>query len=70
MNFYIEFLTFWVLSIMGAFIKEDLSSNLYDIADWSLVVLIYSIVIVPAIVNLITTIRDIILYFKRRCRKI
>jgi hypothetical protein len=64
MNFYIEFLTFLILSIIGAFIRQDLSSDLYALADWSLVVLIYSIIIVPAIVNLIISIKDLILYFK------
>ena len=69
MNFYLEFVTFLILSIIGAFIKEDLSTNLYDFADLTLVVLIYSIIIVPAIVNLIISIKDLILYFKRRSRR-
>jgi hypothetical protein len=69
MNFYIEFLTFLILSIIGAFIKEDLSSDLYELADWSLVVLIYSIIMVPASVNLIISIKDLILYFKTRSQR-
>ncbi len=64
MSIYIEFITFLILSIIAAFIKEDLSSDLHKIADWCLVILIYSSIMVPALFNLVISIKDLIIYFK------
>ncbi len=61
MNFYIELITFWIFSIIGAFIKEDLSRDLYDLAEWSLIILIYSSIMIPALVNISISIKDLII---------
>jgi hypothetical protein len=61
MNVYIELITFWIFSIIGAFIKEDLSRDLYDLAEWSLIILIYSIIMIPALVNISISIKDLII---------
>jgi hypothetical protein len=66
MNLYIEFITFLILSIIGTFIKEDLSNDLYDIAEWSLIILIYSSIMLPALVNIVISIRNLIIYFKSK----
>lgn len=69
MNLYIEFVIFLILSIIGAFIYEDLPTQLYDITEWSLVVLIYSSIMIPALVNLIISGKDLVLFIKARCVK-
>ena len=66
MNVYIELITFWIFSIIGAFIKEDLSRDLYDLAEWSLIILIYSIIMIPALVNISISIKDLIIFTKSR----
>jgi hypothetical protein len=68
MNFYIEFITFCIFSIIGAFIKEDLSGDSYNIAEWSLIILIYSSIVLPAVVNIVISIKDLIIYFKERSK--
>jgi hypothetical protein len=64
MNLYIEFVVFLIFSIIGAFIYEDLPTQLYDIAEWSLVVLIYCSIMIPALVNLILSSKDLLVFIK------
>jgi hypothetical protein len=45
MNLYV----FLILSIIGAFIYEDLPTHLYDITERSLFVLIYCSIMIPAL---------------------
>ncbi len=66
MNLYIEFVVFLMLSIIGAFIYEDLPTHLYDITEWSLVVLIYGSIMIPALVNLILLMKDLLVFIKAR----
>lgn len=61
MNLYIEFNTFLILSLMGAYIYEDLSDILYGLAEWALVILIYMSIIMPTLVNTIILIKNFIL---------
>jgi hypothetical protein len=66
MNLYIEFVVFLILSIIGAFIYEDLPTHLYDITEWSLVVLIYCSIMIPALVNLTLSIKGLLVFIKAR----
>jgi hypothetical protein len=65
MNLYIELNTFLILSAVGAFIYEDLPTYLYDMMEWTLVVLIYMSIMVPALLNIAALIYRIIL----KCRR-
>ena len=66
MNLYIEIVVFLILSIIGAFIYEDLPTQLYDMTEWSLIVLIYGSIMIPALVNLISSIKDRLAFIKAR----
>ena len=66
MNLYIELVVFLILSIIGAFIYEDLPTHLYDMTEWSLIVLICCSIMIPALVNLILSIKDSLVYIKSR----
>ncbi len=66
MNLYIEIAVFLILSIIGAFIYEDLPTHLYDMTEWSLIVLICCSIMIPALVNLILSIKDSLVYIKSR----
>jgi hypothetical protein len=46
-KFYIEIVNAIIQFIIGLFLKEGLPSDLYEIADWSLVIMTYSILILP-----------------------
>jgi hypothetical protein len=65
MNLCIEVNTFLILSVIGAFIYEDLPTSLYDTVEWTLVVLIYMIVMVPTLVNIVLLIHNIIMKIRR-----
>ncbi len=65
MNSYIEVNTFLILSVIGAFIHEDLPTSLYDTIEWILVFLIYMIVMVPTLVNIVLLIHNIIMKIRR-----
>jgi hypothetical protein len=69
MNLYIEVNTFLILSVIGAFIYEDLPTSLYDTIEWTLVVLIYMIVMVPTLVNIVLLIHNIIMKTRRPNRE-
>jgi hypothetical protein len=69
MSLYIEFITFLILSIIVSFTYEDLASDLYDIAEWSIIILIYLSIMVPNLVNLVITIKYFIDWLKVRYRK-
>jgi cellulose synthase/poly-beta-1,6-N-acetylglucosamine synthase-like glycosyltransferase len=69
MNLYIEVNTFLILSVIGAFIYEDLPTSLYDTIEWTLVVLIYMIVMVPTLVNIVLLIHNIIMKIRRHNRE-
>jgi len=60
MNLYIEVNTFLILTVIVAFIYEDLPESLYDTIEWILVILIYMSIIVPALVNISILIYKII----------
>jgi hypothetical protein len=66
MNLYKEFVVFLIIYIIGAYIYEDLPTHLYNITEWSLVVLIYGSIIIPALVNLILSIKDLLVFIKAR----
>lgn len=66
MNFYIEFNTFCILSSFGAFIYEDLPRDLYSVTEVIVIILIYLIIMIPAIVDIGIFIKKFILYIKRR----
>jgi hypothetical protein len=65
MNLYIEANTFLILSVIGAFIYEDMPNSLYDALEWMLVILIYASIMVPALVNLLLLIYKIIMKFRQ-----
>ncbi len=56
--------TFMILSVVGVFIKEDLYSGLYSIADWGLIIFVYLSIMVPALVNILLLIRSFVI----KCR--
>ncbi len=66
LNIYIEFNTFCILSAIGAFIYEDLPSYLYNISVEIAIIMIYLIIILPAIVNITISIQNFILWLRRR----
>lgn len=68
MNLYIEVVTFLILSIIGVFIYEDLHTTLFNLADWSLVVMIYLSIIIPALTNLMILVKDLTTWFIAKCR--
>jgi hypothetical protein len=66
MSFYTEFTTFLILSVIGAFIDEDLSRTLYDLADWSLFLMIILSIMIPAVVNLFVSIKNFLTWVRAR----
>ena len=69
MNLYTEFNTFLCLTIIGAFLNEDLSSNLRDVAEWAFVIFLYMSILVPALVNILFLIKNILSKLKSNKRK-
>ncbi len=65
MNIYIEFITFCTFSILGAFIYEELHSYLYNIAEWSLIILIYLSIMGPALLSIIISCKDFVICLRR-----
>ena len=65
MNIFLEVNIFLIQCILGTFIYEDMSTDLYEIADWSIVVLLYMSILVQALANIVYTVAELTL----KCRK-
>lgn len=62
MNLYIELITFMILTLIGAYIKEDLPYNLHEMSELIIIILIYMSITIPALLSAIILLKDIILY--------
>jgi hypothetical protein len=69
MNLYVELNSFLILTIIGAYIKEDLPYNIHESCELIILVLIYMSITIPALVNAFILLKDIILYLRRYFRK-
>ncbi len=69
LSLYIEVITFLILSLIGAYIKQDLPNNLYEMFEMIIVILIYMTIAIPAFISAIILVKDIILYFIKYFRK-
>jgi hypothetical protein len=62
MSLYIEVITFLILSLIGAYIKEDLPNNLYEMFEMIIIILIYMTIAIPACISAIILVKYIVLY--------
>lgn len=69
-NLYIELNTFLILTVIAPFIYDDLPAYLYDGFELTLVVLIYTSIMIPALINISILIYNIIINLRQRTNQI
>jgi hypothetical protein len=69
MSLYTELINFMILSILISFLDDGLPIYLYEYAEWGLIILLYLSILIPALANIIVSVRDIIRWLKRRCNQ-
>ncbi len=65
-NIFIEGNIFMILSLIGAYLKDDLWGIIYKLLEIGIIALLYGSILVPASINLLFDIRIIIEKFKTR----
>jgi hypothetical protein len=68
-SLYTEMINFMILSVIVAFMYDGLPKYLYEYAEWGLTILLYLSTLIPCVLNIIISIRDIISWLKRRCNR-